>query len=889
MLKQQMFRGLWLAGVVSLVAAQPARADVTPITAVRLNPTDNGLEVILETFNSRPLQVFTARYGETLVADVINAQLRLSEGNTFRQENPTAGIASVTVASLDANSVRITVTGSAGVPAAEVSQVSQGLVLSLTPAPATTAAEPSPSDPASPDLPEVEADPADPASDEDTTDETAVSEDTEDTTEESDPQAGEPIEDDRLGEIIVTATRTEEDPLDVPRSVTVITREEIEDQVALNRNVSDILGQLTPGFGPPNESNRSIAQNLRGRRATVLIDGVPVSTNLSTAFVTELRSIDPSAIERIEVLRGPTAIYGDGATGGVINIITRRPSEDTFTATTTLGLGPNLSLSDLGESFGGTVVQTFSGSGDNFDYFFSGSFAHVGGSFDAEGDRIPLVDVAAEDSDTLNFLGKFGIDIDADQRLQFTVNHFTDRQDSDYITDPAVDDLPFITKARALEVGDKDFIDADEPANLNTVFNVDYTHASLLGSEVKVQAFYRDNRGAGAPTDARGFFAPGIRRTIQDTERWGGRLQIDTPLNSEETLSVLWGLDYVQEDITQTFDFFDPVAFDTSGGRIYRRINSRTFVPEYNVENLGLFAQLQWDISDRWLVSGGLRYENIGVKVDDYVTVTDQAIQGGELNFDATVFNVGVVYRATDEVSLFANFAQGFSIPDFGRILRRPPRGFVAVESGLDLTEPQRVDSYELGVKGDWGTVQASLTGFYNESELGSTLRTLELGVLEVVRAPQRNYGLEATLDWQATDTLQFGGGISWTEAENDADEDGDYLPLDSFEVQPLKLTAYVEHQTTPGWRNRLQFLLVGDRDRAFDEGIDVVPIESYFTVDFISSIQVGNNGEFQIGIQNLFDEQYSTVQSQALSGFASSQNTAARGRTFGVSYRFTW
>jgi iron complex outermembrane receptor protein len=55
----------------------------------------------------------------------------------------------------------------------------------------------------------------------------------------------------------------------------------------------------------------------------------------------------------------------------------------------------------------------------------------------------------------------------------------------------------------------------------------------------------------------------------------------------------------------------------------------------------------------------------------------------------------------------------------------------------------------------------------------------------------------------------------TWTEGENNVNNDGKYLALNSITVAPLKLTAYVENQTLKGWRNRLQLLYSGNRERA--------------------------------------------------------------------------
>jgi iron complex outermembrane receptor protein len=117
----------------------------------------------------------------------------------------------------------------------------------------------------------------------------------------------------------------------------------------------------------------------------VLIDGVPQSTNRNV--FRNLQNIDPAAIERIEVLRGPTAIYGSEATGGIINIITRTPEEEKFTATTEGSL--DFSLTHPEDSLGGNIQQLISGQEGDFDYTISASFDHRRAFFDAEGDRIP--------------------------------------------------------------------------------------------------------------------------------------------------------------------------------------------------------------------------------------------------------------------------------------------------------------------------------------------------------------------------------------------------------------------------------------------------------------------------------------------------------------------
>ncbi|MBK1990741.1 AMIN domain-containing protein [Sphaerospermopsis aphanizomenoides BCCUSP55] len=123
-----------------LLAAQPASAQTTQITEVQLSPAEGGISVILKTSSGEKPQVFTTKRGNALVADIINTQLRLPQGNNFRQDNPAPGIASVEVNQLNPNSVRVTVTGSDSAPNSKpVMRQDNSLTLGFTSSTDTTA------------------------------------------------------------------------------------------------------------------------------------------------------------------------------------------------------------------------------------------------------------------------------------------------------------------------------------------------------------------------------------------------------------------------------------------------------------------------------------------------------------------------------------------------------------------------------------------------------------------------------------------------------------------------------------------------------------------------------------------------------------------------------
>ncbi|MBD2018823.1 AMIN domain-containing protein [Leptolyngbya sp. FACHB-36] len=139
-----------LGGAAVLIAVQPAVAAPVQVTAVRVNPTANGVDVVLQTRNGDRPQVFAVNRGNSWTADVTNSQLKLPGGSSFRQANPTGGISLVTVAPLDSSSIRITVTGQATAPVGQVVRPAQGgLILSLSRAGSAQALAPAPAVPAS--------------------------------------------------------------------------------------------------------------------------------------------------------------------------------------------------------------------------------------------------------------------------------------------------------------------------------------------------------------------------------------------------------------------------------------------------------------------------------------------------------------------------------------------------------------------------------------------------------------------------------------------------------------------------------------------------------------------------------------------------------------------
>ncbi|MDJ0515178.1 MAG: TonB-dependent receptor [Trichodesmium sp. MO_231.B1] len=816
--------------------------QIIQVTNIRLDSTSEGLQIILETLSGEKLQVRTAVDGNTLIVDIPNAVLSLPDTEEFNEKNPIRGVTNVTATMLNSNTIQLRIEGETSLPTASLVNVDEGLTLSVKPV----------------------------------------------------------IEDEEI-EVVIQATRragaTEED---IPRSITVISREQIEDQssVSATNNITDILGRTVPGYGPPPAiTRRTRSQSLRGRPALILIDGVVQNSNLSND--TELNTIDPSAIERIEVIRGASALYGSGSTGGIVNIVTRTPGE---------GLEQEAKVGY--SNFGGDEFFPYNGAGYNGRYRISGSAGDFNWGitsslnqnnrfFDAEGDIIPTGDL--DGSRSLNLLTTLGLDVNEDQRLRFKYNLYNDRLFPSFTADGENLQIFGNQKARAERIPRYDYEEPPEQTNHN--ISLTYDNDNLFGSQLYTQLFFQRTYLRQVLQDFRTLLRPflnselpddfpALRQPANESRKLGTRIQVTTPVS--KSASFFWGVDYTNEK-NDTED----LVLDTEAFNEREELNVRervTPVPNFVINSVGIFAEGQWDVTEKILLSGGARYETIHSNLEDWTQSPFnnftaalageelEEFEGGTNTASDIVFNTGVVYKASQQISLFFNFSQGFSIPSFGFLGGATDP--VEVDVGTDeLTEPEKVHNYEIGMRGNWKSVQFTVATFYNHSDKGQNLTLGEDGFADLDRGPQRNYGVEATLDWQPKDTWRIGSTFTWNEGEGDLPGDNrGWQPLSGIEVQPMKVTLYVQNETLPNWRNRLQMLFVGDRFRAFDEEVDEFQANGYVTFDLVSTLNLGL-GRFELGVQNLFNRQYIPISSQERINNNEFRYLAAPGRNISIRY----
>lgn len=179
-----------------------------------------------------------------------------------------------------------------------------------------------------------------------------------------------------LEPVVILASRSNIEADKAPQTVVVIDRREIERQLAISGNSSDVLSSILPSYTPSRGKMNGSGETLRGRTPLILIDGVPQSNPVRPTG-REAHTIDYSMVERIEIVQGPNAINGLGATGGTINIITRRPEKGTMNQTVDVQVtAPTTHIE--GDTLSYKTSYRIDGRLDKLDYLLAVSYEDQG-------------------------------------------------------------------------------------------------------------------------------------------------------------------------------------------------------------------------------------------------------------------------------------------------------------------------------------------------------------------------------------------------------------------------------------------------------------------------------------------------------------------------------
>ena len=498
--------------------------------------------------------------------------------------------------------------------------------------------------------------------------------------------------------VVVTVNRVIQDVMDIPQSVSVITAEDIAKMPATT--ITEILTRI-PGLdialdladNSPDAGTGHIS--LRGEstgRTLVLINGVKtVEANYGYSVVT----INPSQIERIEVVKGPSSVlYGPEAIGGVVNIITKK------------GGGKPLGFS------AGTVFDSstdgWMGNGaifgrleNGFNYRISADAANVGdrkfpsGAISSSGTM--LEKGVGSGYRNRNFAAQVGYDWD-----KYSFNVQADRFESDSQTS-------------------RDVITATSSGIQHTQSTRDSIIATFTGTNLTDYLKSLMIKSAFSKFD---------RYRFTEDYFTGAHTGTTDSINNQYTNAIQAEWQLGRHNVVTGFEWEHGIV----------ELNSLTLpvgtTPYYNVDavisqdNMAFFTQDQWSFTDKFILTVGLRQIWNTKEYKDWSAQGAPApctgnrcsgppwnpnMKGVSVRYSDLIGNVGLVYKYSDQLAFRGLVSQGKRYPTLTQIFTSGRGSGAAAAVNVDLV-PESSMSYEIGARYDGDSLSLDTSVFYTDA-----------------------------------------------------------------------------------------------------------------------------------------------------------------------------
>ncbi len=517
--------------------------------------------------------------------------------------------------------------------------------------------------------------------------------------------------------VTVTATRTQISSEETAVPVSVVGREAIE-RKAVN-TIGDVFRTL-PGASTVNEGAFQVRPRIRGldsNRVLILVDGERLNNSRTSTGNSgvEIGLVETSQIETLEVVRGSgSVLYGTDALAGTVNIITRdTPARrddgfrfgatlDTFYTSNENGRRGSLAVNGSNKSFAFRIAQSL----ERFENYSVG---------DLDGRSLPGV---APDGEVLNAQSHGG-------NTQATTRFFFGDENTIRLN---------YERRRAADIGSPTLVgvfNAFFPFSNRDKFSGRYDVVNLSRnlSRISASAYYQ--------TQYRNFtniltvppvppFFPGtyqFSETVTDTKTLGFDLQSDWTIGPRNNLTA--GASFFRDENSDR-RFIERRNRPT--GPVLSQDRSRS-VPDASLANIAAFAQNEFRINPRLKLIGGLRFDRFvarsepttGFAIPPTFTasqIEDLGLQGLtdglRITYTSLTGDVGVVFRATENVILSTRVGRSFRAPniferfftDFGSV-----GGFVVGNPNL---EPESGVNFDASVKFRTDRLTSSVTYFNN-------------------------------------------------------------------------------------------------------------------------------------------------------------------------------
>ncbi len=672
-------------------------------------------------------------------------------------------------------------------------------------------------------------------------------------------------------EIVVTATRSGTVVEELPISVSIVDAEQIESQLRQNRNILSGLEFLVPGLSAQDSETRGSCNSaIRGRAASFQINGVPVNEDLRPGSCTGPFAVSPFAIDRVEVVRGGTALYGAGAPGGIINLITRRASGEALEIDVTAQTSFNTDRSS--DTF---TTDLYAGVGQqvgNFDYYVGAGYTDGGRV--RSGSGLPVYSGAYE---SLDLITSLGVELGNGQRLRFTGTYHDEDVGPQFYPDGTVD--PATGLANFVEVAPHPQVDQGHDRNITLALS--YSHPDLLAHQVDLSVFFQDQ----SIKQRDNFFTASDGDDFFASNRVNGRLGVRSAFVrsyaiGQAKVKTSYGFDFTRNHFRRFI--VDAANDEAVTGYVTPAIYLNTYAA---------FGQAEIGIGNL-TITGGLRHEWYRGAIRELgydPSLSNAATPGAFGKSSLSLWNIGAVYALTDSIQFYGSFSQGAELTEIGRAARG------ATDPGAISPEPAPSDQYELGLRGKAGPVDFGLAIYHSRSQSSSQIQPdpscagQSFCPLIPYRVPERFKGFEANASWKATDALTLSSVFTLQRGRIFDEDLGRYVAYGTDVAVPVRLAGRAEWKPVAPVSVALQATYYG-ASSYFSPAEESVGFVDTDAVTLVSASVAYDLGPVEIyaSADNLFDKRYVSVsnQVQGAGGFSYGEAPGRR-VTIGISGRF--
>lgn len=620
-------------------------------------------------------------------------------------------------------------------------------------------------------------------------------------------------------------------PFDTPASIDVISNEQLRERGAVN--VTDAITQAAgisamrhPGNGGSSLSSRGFTDS---NSVAQLYDGVRQFGGVGQTFI-----YDPWAVDRIEVLRGPASVlYGEGAIGGVVNVIPKKPTRGPIENEIQTTVGTH-DTQRLGFGSGGALDDKWS-----YRLDISGNHSNSG--------------ISLGDSRDVAVTAALRLDVSPD--LNFTLTQaYAWQEPTRYFGTPLINgDIDYSLRGKNYNVADSKIIYRDSRTELKAEWTPN--PATRVRSRVYYIGSDRDYRDAENYTwqPASGLIQRSAYTDIRHDQQQVGTV---TDASFDGHLfglanKVAVGVELNHASLKHTNNspysgtsLVDP--YDVDHGRF---INVAGTTPRYRntADQYALFAENRLMLTERWSVLGGLRYDHIDLKRRDLVA--------GQTAFDTTFNNVGwrigTVYDVLPTLSVYGQYAE--AADPIGSLLLLSP-----ANKDFELSKGRQV---EVGVKQTfWDNKGQWTLAAYHIRKNNLVTRDPNDPSLRIQVGEQSSRGLEATLGVELTPAWRVDLNAAVLRARYDdfsesvngtAVSRAGNVPTD---VPERVANAWVSWKFAPQWTASAGVRYVG---RRFADAANTLEMAGYTTTNLALQWEPRRDLTLALRAFNVFDRQY--------------------------------